>query len=244
MGERVDAGGSFEGSDVLPNCGQSESLSNLRPVSIATGLPWHVATGRLDKQLLTAAKKDNLKNHHTVITDMDRHNRSESMIEEEWFGENPLDVSLDEALQRGADVNSAGHNGNTALHYACEEGYEDVVKFLLNVEDIYIEAISTMDWTALHCAAYKGRTKIVRMLLDAGCNKHAFTRDGANALHIAARGGHLETVQILIERGVDLGVRNDEGLTAVDLARRFKNRQWQAIVEAIEVGPETLNPEP
>lgn len=55
-----------EQSRRLPDHGQNENLSNLRPTSIATGLPWHVATGRLDKQLLTAAKKDNLKNHNTV----------------------------------------------------------------------------------------------------------------------------------------------------------------------------------
>jgi hypothetical protein len=39
---------------------------------------------------------------------------------------------------RGADVNIADYNGSTALHYACEEGYDELVQFLLAVMLFYV----------------------------------------------------------------------------------------------------------
>jgi len=152
--------------------GDAKKAHHFRPTSIATGLPWHVARRKRDRQLIAAAKKGLAfkggaqRGDHSMIGRSSSSNSGEGGAEEEE-GEDQageMDISIDEALQRGADVNAADYNGNTALHYACEEGYADVVEYLLQKKDISVDATATMDWTPLHSAAYKGRTEIIRMV--------------------------------------------------------------------------------
>ena len=47
-------------------------------------------------------------------------------------------------IKRGADVNLQGIYGLSALHYACDKGYGDIVKLLLeaNVELNYLQLMN------------------------------------------------------------------------------------------------------
>lgn len=118
----------------------SKNAHYFRPTSIATGLPWHVARRKRDRQLIAAAKKGLAVKGGIPLSSIGHSGGFLSPSStgfgagtegeaEEQAGE--VDISIDEALQRGADVNAADYNGNTALHYACEEGYVDVVEYLL-----------------------------------------------------------------------------------------------------------------
>ena len=122
-----------------PDGDASKNAHYFRPTSIATGLPWHVARRKRDRQLIAAAKKG-LAVKGGLAPSINGHAASSRLSPSstmafgggpEGEGEEQVDISIDEALQRGADVNAADYNGNTALHYACEEGYLDVVEYLL-----------------------------------------------------------------------------------------------------------------
>lgn len=215
-----------------------------RLVSFATGLPWHVASRHRDRQLIRAAKKGHLSNHSRT-RDASRDGAAFlSAADEEgeesagflryfnFFGES--EISVEEALAKGADVNAADFSGNTALHYACEEGYDDLVKFLLACDDVSTDVTATMDWTPLHCAASKGRVETIQALAKKGCQVHLAARDGNTALHMAAMGGHCEVVKLLVELGCDTRLRNEEGRTAADVALFFRNGEYNKICQHLE----------
>ena len=216
-----------------------------RTVSFTTGLPWHISSRKRDRQLLSAAKKGLLYSgvHRPAEHAGHEDNRAspegdEGPHEEEHAafmhfhlpGFAGAEASVDEALKRGADINAADYNGNTALHYACEEGYLELVQYLLSFEDVSIDVASMMDWTPLHCAASKGRAEAVRALAEKGCNINLTARDGNTALHFAAMGGHLAAVQLLVEFGCSTVSQNHMGQTAADLASLFKNGESEGIV--------------
>ena len=71
--------------------------------------------------------------------------------------------------------------------------------------------------SALHLAATRGRSNVVRLLLEAGANNVA-DPSGQTALHTAAENGEVEIVKLLLQAGSekDAGLRS--GKTALDLA--------------------------
>ena len=219
-----------------PDLENSESAPP-RLVSFATGLPWHVASRHRDRQLIRAAKKGHHRSTRAPAQDgasaADEEGESAGFLRYfNIFDESEL--SVEEALAKGADVNAADFSGNTALHYACEEGYEELAQFLLERDDISIDVTATMDWTPLHCAASKGRVQTIRALAKRGCQLHVAARDGNTALHMAAMGGHYETVRLLVELGCDTRLLNEEGRTAADVAQLFRNGEYNNICVHLE----------
>ncbi|KAK0710818.1 ankyrin repeat-containing domain protein, partial [Lasiosphaeris hirsuta] len=82
---------------------------------------------------------------------------------------------------------------------ACAAGKLDIVELLLKPEhkaNVNF-AVGRSGKTALHAAAYGGRTEIARLLLEKGCNIDAKEEDGWTALMIAAQEGHLPFLNLL-----------------------------------------------
>ncbi|XP_071150121.1 uncharacterized protein [Mytilus edulis] len=80
--------------------------------------------------------------------------------------------------------------------------------------------INNQNWngsTALHDAAWNGRTEIVRLLIDRGIDINLPNNDGSTALHNAAWSGQTEIVRLLIDRGTNISLQNENGSTALHL---------------------------
>jgi ankyrin repeat protein len=75
-----------------------------------------------------------------------------------------------------------------------------------------------MGHTALHCAAYKGRTKTVKLLLRAGAVT-SVNEDGCTA-YWAAEQGHTAVLRQLLAAGAAVNAANAEGYTALHWAAK------------------------
>lgn len=65
-------------------------------------------------------------------------------------------------------------SGETAVHLAAENGYEDVMQKLMKC-GVKLDDVDKEGKTALHFAAGKGHASVVEMLLAAGLNVNAVT---------------------------------------------------------------------
>merc|ERR1712168_285125 len=109
---------------------------------------------------------------------------------------------------------------NSVLSYAALYGHLDVVKLLLEYEELKMDPVDSEGNTPLMLAASWGETEIVELLHKNGSDVNHRNNKGYTALHSAARFGYYETVLLLIDLGADLNVKSTTkyGETPVMLA--------------------------
>jgi len=92
--------------------------------------------------------------------------------------------------------------------------------------------VNQLGWTALHYAAVRGHTDVVKFLLEQGAMPNAPAPDGTSPIMMAARSGNTETVQALINAGADPAAVNDKAENAVDAARKAGHNK---LADALEI---------
>jgi ankyrin repeat protein len=109
-------------------------------------------------------------------------------------------LSLVQAMLAGGKaINNANSSGETALIWAAENGYLDIVEELLAVPGIEIDKANQKGETALMVAAAKGNLSVVQTLVQKGTV--AKMEKAQSALFIAAQNGQLPVIQWLVSEG-------------------------------------------
>ncbi|KAG8834570.1 ubiquitin-protein ligase peroxin 12 [Serendipita sp. 399] len=103
-------------------------------------------------------------------------------------------------LEKGAR-HEPNTNGEYPIHLAAGAGHDSVCRLLakqaretLDIPDKFNE------WTPLFHAAHKGRTAVVKTLLEASCNSQVTDEHGRTAIFYAGWYGHIECVSLLLEK--------------------------------------------
>ncbi len=130
-------------------------------------------------------------------------------------GAQPADSALVEAARQGAvetvatlleagvDVDAAGPDGTTALHWAVRRDDRPLARRLL-AAGAGADAANRYGVTPLALAAANGSAPLVGALLDAGADPEAPSPGGDTPLMMAARTGRPEVLRRLLEAGVDV----------------------------------------
>ncbi|XP_078273271.1 protein phosphatase 1 regulatory subunit 12A isoform X11 [Rhinoraja longicauda] len=147
-------------------------------------------------------------------------------------------------ISRGANVAAVNSEGETPLDIAEEEAMEELLHEEISRQGVDIEAArkeeerimlrDARQWlnsgqindsrhpksggTALHVAAAKGYSEVLKLLIQAGYDVNIKDYDGWTPLHAAAHWGKEETCRILVESFCDMEMINKVGQTAFDVA--------------------------
>ena len=116
------------------------------------------------------------------------------------------------ALSLAAIVSAAT---DTRLADAAMRGDKEAVRSLLK-QKVDVNAAHGDGATALHWAAYNDDVELVKMLLDAGANVKAATREGAiTPLFMACTNGDAPMIEALLKAGADAKSVKSNGTTAL-----------------------------
>ena len=130
--------------------------------------------------------------------------QSPYLISTAEVGDDPRLLNL--TVVNGARINSKDSFNGTGLIRAADRGYPRIVKRLLK-EDIDLDHVNRLGWTALHEAIILGDgspryVKVVELLVEAGADVSLPSRDdGVSPLEHAQARGYEEMVEILRAAG-------------------------------------------
>ena len=85
---------------------------------------------------------------------------------------NQLSVVRNLIEKQNVDVDIRGFDDQTPLHYACQEGHIQMVKYLIS-KDANVNEKDKKEMTPLHCAAFAGILDIVKVLIYNGADPYA-----------------------------------------------------------------------
>lgn len=111
----------------------------------------------------------------------------------------PLGDSTSTSTPSSLSVNIADSAGFTPLIIASRLAHVDLVRYLLSLPSIDVNAHTHHYNTAFLYAAAKGHLELVRMLLEHGADFFFTNANNDTALMCATTAGHLETVQFLLD---------------------------------------------
>lgn len=130
------------------------------------------------------------------------------------FNEKETESWLNEASTTNENVKV------TKLHIAAQNNDLSALNSAIN-EGVDLNAVTEDGWTALHFAAFRGYTDVVKALLAAGINVNIqgnfYHR---TALHYAADRGYLEVVKELLKKNADTKILDKSEKTAFDVANQ------------------------
>ena len=129
-------------------------------------------------------------------------------------------LSVVEAIiVQDVDLNAQDETGRSALFWAAQEGYEDVVELLLSREEIETDAQDLRGHSPLSLAAEAGYEKIVSLLLaKTGTRVNLRNIYGQTPLYLAVSEGQMVVVEMLLAR-MDVDVNSKDALGKVPLHR-------------------------
>ena len=99
------------------------------------------------------------------------------------------------------------------------QGHASVVRALGKWNPRFISSLNKAKENPLPCAAAKGKTPIVKLLLEMGAWRLCDSQsdEGWTPLHRAAANGHFQTVEVLVQHGTKMNTQN-KGNTPLHIA--------------------------
>jgi len=99
-------------------------------------------------------------------------------------------------------------------------GYIDRLRERLDEDPARATGFSADGFTALHLAAFFGKTEAARTLIEAGASGDVYSHNDMHVqpLHSAAAGRHHEVCRLLIAAGADVNARQRHGFTPLHAA--------------------------
>ncbi|MDJ0835508.1 MAG: ankyrin repeat domain-containing protein [Acidobacteriota bacterium] len=125
---------------------------------------------------------------------------------------------LSRVLAQGADVNTTGAYGETALHLAAWRGSLSMVKLLAS-KGADVDRADQLGRTPCLLAAANGKLDVVSWLKGKGAKLNTVDNMGFSMLMWAAAGNHVDIIKFLLRNGVNMNGKDKKGRTAFDVIR-------------------------
>ncbi|XP_062567855.1 ankyrin-3-like [Saccostrea cucullata] len=120
---------------------------------------------------------------------------------------------------KGVPVTETTYDNGTILHNACACAKYEMCEYILSKYHDMPNVVSTLGWTAAHCAAQGGDVRILQLLSDKGVPVTETTYGNSTILHIACCNAKYEMCEYILSQYPDiLNAVNTRGWNAAHYA--------------------------
>ena len=135
-------------------------------------------------------------------------------------------------------VNEIDSEGGTIFHKAAQNGWLDLIKYLVKKNPESVDITNNKGETALYLAAWKGRYEVVKYLVEEA-KADAFIKEGNGwtAFHEIAQWGWLDLVKSLVKKNPSaVNIRTNKSGTALDIAENicYEGADCSGVVEYLK----------
>lgn len=162
-------------------------------------------------------------------------------IIETAFSTSPVELCsiINEFIPSELDFNIPTKTGIPVIHTAVEKENIALLKMILATKPDPDMRDKLHKQTALHIAARKGNTELIKILINANADIDACDGSGETPLHKAVRRTHEDSVELLISQNADLFIKSKPTITyptsktprelAIQQMGRVESRQTKSI---------------
>ena len=125
------------------------------------------------------------------------------------------------------DLNYRDEKGNTALHYACDEGNLKIVEILLN-SNCDSNVVNNKKETPLHLASKRGYFDISKKLIEKGALLNIYDGENNSPIHYVCMNNYVELLIYFLTKCPKVDTENINGKKPIDLA---KDKEIKQILE-------------
>ena len=199
----VNATDNYNQTPVVCACFDGGRLDNIKML-IQNGADIQASSSNGSTVLHFASRYSNqevveflLKLNEISVNATDNYNRTPLM--KACYDGGRLD-NIKKLIRNGADIQASSSNGSTVLHFASRYSNQEVVEFLLKLNEIFVNATDNLNRTPLMEACYDGgRLDNIKMLIQNGADIQARDCDGSTVLHFASRNSNQEVLEFLLK---------------------------------------------
>ncbi|CAC5404465.1 unnamed protein product [Mytilus coruscus] len=123
-----------------------------------------------------------------------------------------------ELLQHSADVNKCRNDGHPPLQTACNNNRIEVVRVLLQCDDVDINLCNDDGCSSLYKASQKGHVDVVKVLLQHSADVNKCKNNGVSPLYKANEKGHVDVVKELLQHSADVNKCSNDGTPPLHFA--------------------------
>ena len=120
------------------------------------------------------------------------------------------------STDKSMDINYQDEEGNTALHYSCDEGNLKIVEILLNAK-CNTNIVNKKNETPLHLASKRGYFDISKILIEKGALLNVYDSLKNSPLHYVCKNNYIEILNYFLTKSPQLNEKNNEGKIPIDL---------------------------
>ena len=151
------------------------------------------------------------------------------VIEEVRF---PDDQVIDQVELRSEQSRGFLHP-SYAIYAAVSANDPYALKNIILSGRVNVNRLNASGVTALHEAAYEGKSRCLETLVQCGADVDIRDREGWTPLHAAVCGGNRKCVAFLLRNGADGRSKNDDGLSPLGVAVQQGNKEMAEFLSSV-----------